>query len=161
MERTVHGFATLSTELSLALPPERVPLYFIQTKMCSSQRWRAKGKTLLSFALRSYMSSLNLPWATDFKVNSLSFFFKVYLRNLYAQRGAWMHEPEIKSLMLLKLSQPGAPKSNNSWYWKLMPALCSQTLDKLEHAVMEYTGRCIGPRIETKESKYWLPLHSF
>jgi len=30
-----------------------------------------------------------------------------YLRNLYAQLGAWIHDPEIKSLTLFRLNQRG------------------------------------------------------
>lgn len=60
------------------------------SKMGGFYRQRAKGKTLLSFVLRSFISSLNLPGTTDFKVNFF-FFFKrfIYLsNNLYAQHGA-------------------------------------------------------------------------
>lgn len=37
-------------------------------------------------------------------------FFKFYLSTLYTQPGAWAHNPEINSRVLLQLSQPGAPE---------------------------------------------------
>ena len=40
------------------------------------------------------------------------FVFKI-LSNLYAQRGAQIHNPEIKSHMLYQLSRPGNPLYTN------------------------------------------------
>lgn len=65
--------ATLSTELSLVLPLEGI-FTLTHTKMGSGYRQRAKGKTLLPFVLRSYISSLNLPGTTVLK-STLFFFF--------------------------------------------------------------------------------------
>ena len=46
----------------------------------------------------------------------------VYLRNLYLQGGAQTHDPEIRSLMLFLLSQPGAPRQTFSCTGKMAKA---------------------------------------
>ena len=50
-----------------------------------------------------------------FNDNFNSFFLSVFFffSNLYARRGAQTHDPEIKSSMLFRLSQPGAPFNNS------------------------------------------------
>ena len=45
---------------------------------------------------------------SGWKPEILFIFLKIFfLSNFYTQRGAWTHDPEIKSWMLFWLSQPG------------------------------------------------------
>ena len=41
-----------------------------------------------------------------FWLQKLVLFKILFLSNLYTQRGAWTHDPKIKSCMLYQLSQP-------------------------------------------------------
>lgn len=48
--------------------------------------------------------------------NNVVYFFS-FLSKLYAQYGAWSHDPKIKNHMLYQLNQPGTPNNGIYYLW--------------------------------------------
>lgn len=78
---------------------------------CNRIRTELDINTFLSFFSIQNSFQLRLQLSTPCQRHtSIFLFFKIlYLSKLYIQHRAWRHGSKIKSCMLLRLNQPGAP----------------------------------------------------